>query len=82
MKKIKLNNCPFCGSKVNLYKGMLMFSPMYYIKCDKCEVWQKCIYTSESILRFKENGGSYFEFVSKTDKEAIQEVIDNWNRIY
>lgn len=78
MKKIKLNNCPFCGGKVNVYKGTILMSVMYYAKCSKCEARQDFVYTDKSHpIVTKDGWQTKIEII--TDKEAIQEVINKWN---
>lgn len=78
MEEIQLNNCPFCGSEVNIYKGEIWMRIIYYAKCSKCGARQDYVFTHNShVVITKGVLQSVGEII--TDKEAIQRVIEKWN---
>lgn len=74
-KIIKINPCPYCGGQAKVYAEAVrsfIFIHKYYVACMECGA-ATSQHDTEFLTRI--NG----KFCVLTEKEAIKEVINNWN---
>ena len=74
-KIIKIDTCPYCGGQAELMTKTVrsfIFIHKYYVACIECGA---ATYQHDTEFSTRING----KFRILTEKEAIKEVINNWN---